>query len=255
MKYKEIIRKNFEEWKTQGFCNEAVELNEKIGMEYFDTAQPHFFTGDLNAKVALIQLNPKRNEGAWKQECDISSFDEYWNDYTHFGEKQYGVNSSRKHKSKFDSKQILFLKPFNVLPFVENDVYHNLEVVVDQKLQMELVPFGSPNFDYKKIGVENLSPYIKNLLEVLISADRKYIIFCGRVFQELLKDFIIKEKTHSFNLEKVDGSITKQEYNIINIKLKYNNKEITACIAPQFAQQGCPIKKYGEKISSLYGIF
>lgn len=257
MNYKEIIRRNFEEWKTLGKCNDAVQLNEKVGEEYFDTADPHFFTGDIYAQIALIQLNPKRDKKAWYSEDfkKYNDFSEYWDFYTHFGAKMYGVNSKRDHTSRFDNKQIHFLKPFNILPFSEKDKYHNLEVVVDKKLQLELVPFGSPNFDYKKIGIENLMPYIHQLIDVLTITNREYIIFCGRVFHELLKNYIVKEKTHSFHLEKVDGSTTQQKYDVINVILQYKEKEIKACIAPQFAQQGCPIKRYGEKVSNLYGVF
>lgn len=255
MDFKEVVSKNFNEWNTLGYCKEAKELNKNIGVAYFDTANPHFLTGDLDAQVALIQYNPKRDEAAWSKRNIFANFQEYWDFYTHFGKNHYGENSARTHKSKFDHKQVRFLKPFNVLPFIEDDVYHNLEISIDQKLQLELVPFGSPNFDYKKIGEENLKPYIDRLIDVLSLTDRKYIIFCGRVFHNLLKKYITEEKTHSFHLEKVDGTTTKRKYSLINIKIKHNNKEITACIAPQFSQQGCPIARYGEKVSSLYGVF
>ena len=255
MNFKEAVERNFNEWSTLGYCKEAEELNKKLGVAYFDTAAPHFFTGDLNANIALIQLNPKRDEVGWNKQSNFANFEEYWNSFAHFGKKHYGINATRTHKSKFDHKQIRFLKPFNILPFVEDDTYHNLEISIDQKLQLELVPFGSPNFDYTKIGQDNLMFYIHRLIDVLSSTDRKYIIFCGRVFHNLLKKYITEEKTHSFHLEKVDGTSSKRKYSLINIKIKHNNKEITACIAPQFSQQGCPIDRYGEKVSSLYGIF
>lgn len=250
----EYIKKNFEEWKTLGYCKEAVELNERSNHEDFDTANPHFLTGDLNAEVVLIQLNPKRLTKYYNEPCSYKDFNDYWNSYIHFGKRTYGVDSPT-HKSVFDSKQVRFLKPFNILPFKEGDKYHNLEVAIDKKLQLELVPFGSPDFDYKKVGVENLKPYIQRLMDILALADRKVIIFCGRVFEELLEEQITKKVTHSFHLEKVDGTMTKNKFDAINIKMNIGNKEVVACIAPQFALQGCPITKYAEKISEFYGKF
>ncbi|MDH6312606.1 hypothetical protein M2137_001377 [Parabacteroides sp. PFB2-10] len=250
----EYIKKNFEEWKTLGYCKDAVELNEKIGTEYFRTDEPHFLTGDIHAELVLVQLNPKRDEDYKPR--NYVDFDDYWNWFTSFGKMNYGVDSPRTHKSVFDSKQVRFLKPFNLLPFKEGDKYHNLEVAIDKKLQLELVPFGSPNFDYKKIGAENLKPYIQRLMDILALADRKVIIFCGKVFEDLLKEQIIqKTPPLTSQLQKVDGTMTKKKFSAINIKMKIGDKEVVACIAPQFALQGCPITKYGEMISELYGKF
>ena len=253
MDFKQIVRKNFDEWETQGFCQEAVNLNKNIGEDYFDTAQPHFFTGDIHSKLVLVHLNPKRNKNIWGKKCEID-FADYWENSVHFGKKVYGKNSPRTHKSPFDHKQVRFLKPFGILPF-KNDVYHNLEVVIDQKLQLELVPFGSPNFNYHKIGAKNLQPFIERLLNLINESKREYIIFCGRIFQEILKDYIVKEKTHSFYLTKNDGNPTQAKFEVINIKLKYNDLEVTACIAPQYAKQGYPVCEYGKAVCGLYGKF
>ena len=246
-----MIKNIFDEWKSQGFCNQAVELNKAIGEDYFDTAQPYFFAGDPNSELVVVHLNPKRNKNLWGKKCDID-YNDYLENSKHFGNKVYGKDSLRKHKSPFDHKQVRFFKPFNILPF-NDDVYNNLEVVIDKKLQLELVPFGSPDFDYHKIGIENLRPFINNLLKLIILKERKYIIFCGRVFAEVLKDYIVEEKTHAFYLTKNNGTPTQSKFEVINIKLKYKDFEITACIAPQYAKQGYPVSAYGEMVCELYG--
>ena len=254
VEFKEIVKKNFEEWQTQGCCQMAVDLNKKVGENYFDTASPQFFTGDIHAKLVLVHLNPKRNEGEyWNKKCEDVDFNAYWERHAFFGKKTYGIDSPT-HKSPFDLKQIRFLEPFGVFPF-NGQKYHDLEISIDQKLQLELVPFGSPNFDYAKIGAENLKPFIEILLNLIMESERKYVIFCGRVFQTILEDFMGKRKTHTFKLEKNDGTKTLSDFEVINIKLEYNNKEITACIAPQFAKQGYPITRYGKQICELYGKF
>jgi len=254
MNFIQIGKKNFEEWKTQGFCQEAVDLNAKIGEDYFDMASPGLFAGDIHAKLVLVHLNPKRNKEHWNKKCMYSSFNEYLEEHVHFGNKAYGKHVQEKNKSRFDMKQVRFLKPFEILPF-NGEKCHDLEVALDQKLQLELVPLGSPNFDYHKIGVKNLKPFVTRMIDLLLEDEREYIIFCGRVFKEVLQEFIIEERIHSFKLIKNDGKETKSAFEVINIKLEYNNSKITACIAPQFAKQGYPVGEYGKKVKELYGKF
>ena len=100
--------------------------------------------------------------------------------------------------------------------------------------------------------------FIEILIDLIISGDYKYIILCGKVFVNILKKFIVKEKKHTFKMEKQDGSETKNNYEVINITVKHKSSEITLCIAPQFAQyglQGCLLEQYGEKVRELYGKF
>ena len=250
--YGQFIEADFDEWSENGYCQRAVDLNNSVGEDYFDTANPHFFTGDLAAEVVLIHLNPKRNRNQYGSKCYFGSFEEYWDFYTRFGSNHYGINSGRTHKSPFDHKQVRFLKPFNLLPFKENDVYHNLEVVIDNKLQIELVPYGSADFNYNVIGIENLRPFIETILRVVLSHQRKYVIFCGRVFCELLRDYIIQEKTFTSRLTKTDGTETRDAFELIKVKLRIDGQTIDAAIAPQFAKQGAPISRYGEMIAEFY---
>jgi nitrite reductase/ring-hydroxylating ferredoxin subunit len=143
----------------------------------------------------------------------------------------------------------------DLLPLNSNDKYLNLENVIDHKLQLELVPFGSPDFNYHKIGVKNLNPFTDKLLSIIKEAPRKYVIFCGRVFEHLLNDYIQDKTTHSFRLTKKDGTHTKSDFQAINIQIGKGDRKITACIAPQFAKQGYPVIEYGRKVKELYGIF
>lgn len=251
--YINYIEKNYTDWKNSGVCEMAVELNNSIGEQYFDESNPHFFTGDLKAELVLVHLNPKRNKKDWGKKCLKENFDDYLNQYASFGKRTYGANSPRTHKSPFDHKQIRFLRPFNLLPFKENDKYHNLETVIDKKLQLELVPYGSPNFDFKKIGLYPLKSHFENVLREIGSKKRKYVIFCGRVFEDLLSHYITNRKDHSFKLVKNNGETTQSYFNCINIQIKLGDVSFNACVAPQFAKQGYPVERYGEKIKELYG--
>lgn len=257
------LKNAYVEWQTIGFCNEAQNLNQLIGEEYFCVTNPHFFTGKLDAEIVLVHLNPKRNKDkntnsftkTKPEENGFKTFADYLNYYQNFGNINYGKSAPRKHKSPFDYKQIRFLRPLNILPFSSTDVYHNLETVIDSKLQIELVPFGSEDFNYRKVGVNNITPFINRILALIESFNRKYIIFCGVVFETILKPYTIQETKHVFNLEKKNGNQTQSSFELINLKLQFNNKIIQCAIAPQFAKQGYPIEEYGKKIKQLYGVY
>jgi hypothetical protein len=255
-KFKKNINSNFNEWKDYGRCNQAIELNKNIGGEYFCESNPHFFTGDLSADLVLVHLNPKRNKNKISNKYDIekpkfNSFEDYFDYFRYFGRNNYGENSERSHKSPFDKKQIRFLKPLNILPFTGKDVYKDLEIVIDQKLQIELIPFGSDNFSFNEIGIKNIEPFLDNILSLISFKNRKLVVFCGRVFDNILNDYVSKRKIHEFKLQKTDGTFTKGDYHFIEIEIKYNDKVINAIIAPQYAMQGMPIEQYGIKLNQL----
>ena len=69
--------------------------------------------------------------------------------------------------------EIRFLKPLNILPFTGNDIYKDLEIVIDNKLQIELIPFGSDNFNYNEVGIKNIEPFIDNILSLIAAKERK----------------------------------------------------------------------------------
>jgi hypothetical protein len=173
-----------------------------------------------------------------------------------FGKTLYGSASPRTHRSPFDHKQIRFLKPFNVLPFVEErtdeDRFTNLELVVDKKLQLELIPYGSNNFTSQGFTSSLLAPHIERILEVLSACPRKYVLFCGRIFEAFFHQYIIH--THVFHLKKNDGTQTQNKARFSNIRLTFKNKTLHAGIAHSFAQQGIPMGAYGHQCKTLYDV-
>jgi hypothetical protein len=255
MSFLNVIKRHFEDWQKDNKCSEAVNLNRSIGQSYFDEAQPNFFFGDLDATFVLVHLNPKRGIKDYNQKSGFRNFNDYVSFYSNFGKNNYGINSPRTHKSHFDHKNIRFIKPFRILPFVENNKYQNLEVVCDKKLQIELIPYGSPDFDYKTIGVKNINPFIERILDLIISKERSKIIFCGKIFIDVLSEFITQKREFTFKLTKSNGEKTRDDFELINIKIKFKGTEIVAAIAPQFAKQGYPVAEYGEQINSQYNLF
>ena len=261
--YLKFIENTFSDWEKLGYCPDAKKINENIGYEYFGITNPHFFTGDLDSDLVLIHLNPKRDLDPKNnvypkfsaKESGFSKFEEYINYYSNFGKINYGLKSNRKHKSPFDHKQIRFLKPFKLIPLENSDRFLNLENVIDRKLQLELIPFGSNDFNFRKVGLSNLKSYIELILMLILCHNRKYVIFCGTVFRDIFKDYIIEQNRITFKLKKKDGQETKNEFEIVNIIISVNGQNLNCAIAPQFAKQGYPVEEYGLKIKSLYGKF
>lgn len=261
--YLSLVKNTFLDWQKSGCCADAIAMNEQIGTEYFGLTNPHFFTGDFEAELVLIHLNPKQSKDKQTNtyptyhsaDLGFHSFEDYLNYYTSFGKNKYGKEGKRNHKSPFDHKQIRFLRPFGLIPLDSSDNYVNLENVIDQKLQLELIPFGSESFNFRKVGSKNLELLIKPMLKLIASSDRKYTLFCGRVFEHVLNDFIVEKNKIEFKLTKKDGSETKNKFEIINLKIQIEDTTITGSIAPQFAKQGYPVEAYGKKIKELYGVF
>lgn len=255
--FKDVISKDIEEFLATGRMTKAIELSTRTGQHFNHNEYPLYFTGKLDAKIILIHLNPKqKNNYADKHTGPfaIKSFDDYFGYNQDFGLYKYGKGSSRTHKSPFDHKQIRFLKPFGVIDFVEvktkEDVYTNLERVVDDKLQMELIPYGSDKFSSQGFTSEILKPHIERVLDVIAASPREYVIFCGGIFEELFSSSITN--IHKFKLTKNNGQPTRNEARFANLRFEYNGRTILAGLAHTFAQQGIPMSDYGQKCKELY---
>jgi hypothetical protein len=130
------------------------------GAKRFTGRQLHT-VGDPAARLVLVHLNPKhRNNDAptYQGERWLPTFEQYWEHFQHFGERTCGPNSPRSWRSVFDHKQIRFLRPFGVIDFGA-DVWQNLERVIDHKLQLELVPYGSDTFSNSGFTPAILRPH------------------------------------------------------------------------------------------------
>ena len=92
--YKNYIETAFEEWQKNGFCSSAVKLNTAIGSDYFDICNPHFYTGDINSKLVMVQLNPKRELKDFNQKSTIT-LAQYFDFYSNYGKVHYGIESKK----------------------------------------------------------------------------------------------------------------------------------------------------------------
>lgn len=69
-------------------------------------------------------------------------------------------------------------------------MWQNLERIIDQKLQVELVPYGSSAFDTGKFPPQVLRPHWKRVLRLIAAYPRDYVLFCGAVFEPLVRKHV-----------------------------------------------------------------
>jgi hypothetical protein len=252
------VRGDIEEFVSSRTVSRARELSGQTGQHFNHNQLPLFFTGDLDAPFVLVHLNPKAafNDPAPRFEGNlpIHSFEEYFDRHRHFGSWMYGKSSPRTHRSPFDHKQIRFLRPFDVIDFVEErsreDRFTNLERAIDGKLQLELIPYGSVSFSTRGFSEDVLRPHYERVMAVIAAQPRRYIIFCGAIFAKLFGQHTVKE--HRFNLRKRDGTPERQTSRFAILQLPYRETTISAGLAYSWARQGIPMSSYAEQIRRCY---
>lgn len=256
------MKSDFEEFHNNRRIERAKEFSKLTGMHVNHNEYPMYFFGDPEAKFVMVHLQPKQQDNKselYEGDFKFSNFGEYYNFYRYFGKM-----TQRTQSSKFDLNQIRFLKPFNVIEFDNSaDKSHDLEKVIDEKLQLQLMPFGSSKFStslVKAASAENglLKQYIETLLETISEQKRDYIIFCGEIFETVLKDYILLkgnkryQMDYEFNLPKVDGTNAKARSRFSKIILDFNGHKFPAGIAHSYHQQGLNMNEYGKKCCEIY---
>lgn len=261
--FKQYMENKFNEFEKYGTAKEAIYLQEKIEQHLNHNNYPHFFTGKLDSRIVFVHLNPKEQDtdsnifGGTRR---FESFDEYFDFYERYGTYMY-KNPQSYLKSSFDQKQLKLLKALGIMNFLDESIdkkhkirNRNLAISIDQKLQLELIPYGSDNL--KSISnkkIQYLKGYINRILDLIISVERDYIFFCGKVHIGLLKDYIVSNTEYKIEVKTKDGKNTSSYYH--NIELNYNGKQIKAGILRTYPKQGFDgnlIVQYGKKVIDLY---
>lgn len=248
------IERDLAEYRSYGTLSRAQQLSRATGQQLNAQSPPQYFTGDLDAETVLVHLNPGGDLPVFDDFDPFASIEAYYDFHRRFGEHMYGQQSDRKHVSRFDSKQVRFLREFGVMSFVdertEDDRYANLVRVLDDKLQLEMVPYSSSNFDLKGFSPDILRPLVFRLLDVIDAAPRKHVLFCSRVFERVLGQWVTQE--HYFHLEKKDGTPEKMRSRFANLEIRHNGRIIQAGLCHSWPRQGLPMSSYGREVAIRY---
>jgi hypothetical protein len=122
--------------------------------------------------------------------------------------------------------------------------------VVDHKLQLELVPYGSASFSARGFTPAVLAPHFDRILATIAVVPRRYVLFCGAVFKPLLSEHVTR--WHEFHLRKNDGTLTRQRATFANLLLPHHGGYLQAGLAQSWARQGIPMAAYAEEIRARY---
>jgi hypothetical protein len=231
----------------------ATLLSEETGLDFADQSFPMYFTGDFASRLVLVHLNPKLSDRL--SEVTYPDFEAYFDAHRRFGYHHWELDPT--YRSAFDHKQVRFLRPFNAIDFVDETVpghsTANLVRALDNKLQLELIPYASRTFAASDFTSETLAPHFERVLGVIAAYPREYVIFCGVVFDRLLSvgDFVVEREDHRFHLPTTRGT-SVSEYRFSNVTFRFHDTTIHAGIAQSFATQGLPMPAYGAKCHELY---
>ena len=118
--------------------------------------------------------------------------------------------------------------------------------MLEQKLQLELIPYASQKFS--SLGRKKLCylfPYLETVLEEIFRVDdRKYVIFCSKFFERLLKSYS-KELDRDFQITLLEkksksGILSNGNVYCTTVKIVHQSKELIAIIAHTFPNQSLP---------------
>ncbi len=231
------------------------------GFRFSTKGMPTYFTGKRDAQTVFVQLNPgmdaEKADAKWTEytkEFNTSNPEAFIADYktrqTNFGQLD------RLRYDSFDVKQAAFLYewkdsginfPKNINWSSREEKINAKELVLMQKLQLELIPFASQKFELNKSQLDLLVPYVETLLDEIFckKEGRKYVIFGGD-FDSVFKKY---NETHPSSivdltgkipvkgLKKNDGTDIKRPlyYKVIDIHY-HNEQRQKALIAYTFPQ-------------------
>lgn len=146
------------------------------------------------------------NSGSANLGKDIANY-HYFN--THYGDWDYN------RQDAFDLKQAFFLRDWpkdSDINLEKSDLNYIIQYqsskdemvkkgvaekklkakasVLNNKQQLELIPYASRKFDkFNPKMIKEVFPYVDTLLEEIFSADRKYVIFCSAIFEDVFKAY------------------------------------------------------------------
>lgn len=231
----------------------ASELKKHTGVKFNATYNPMYFTGAFESALVLVHLNPKMSVDLGKY--SYADFNDYYERHRRFGYHHWILDPS--YYSQFDLKQVRFLRPFGIIDFIPESnpccKRVNAALACDEKLQLELIPYASSAFEAGDFSTDGLQLHFERVLGTIAAYRRKYILFCGAVFDALLR--LSGRETfrydHSFHLATTNGK-SKVKYRFSNVAFKYDGRTIRAGIARSFATRGIPMSAYGSRCYKLY---
>ncbi len=258
-KIKKTIEKDVNEMLKGRAISQAIALNDSLDKntkkEYlFNVDDVQYFVGNPESEIVMVHLNPKKNGGGRLYPGEYSSFEKYVDFYTNFGTYRYGDKAKTKHNMKFDGKIVELFKGADIMDFDKalGNKRKEVEKAMNEKFQIELIPYGSSKFNYRIIPKSILEDHINRVLNWILLKDRKVVLFCGKVFVEILKNNdkvkLGKGEQRKLKLTKGDG---EDKYYSTIIPVSISGLSGKAFILPSFSRQGINQLEYGKFLKNV----
>ncbi len=227
------------------------------GTNFSTRGLPLHFAGNRNADTVFVMLNPKENNFladsmfnaktcAYNRHSVFDFIDSYKRD------KEKVTLPRLAQINPFDIKQAAFLGSWTdsgisfPLDFPDKQYTHwdAIENVLNQKLQLELIPYCSDTFgSIKKKDYMHLIPFLENIFDEIVSVDRKYVIFGSSLFYDLFDYYTEYSKKAgtsngvAFIRRRIKHVLKSKCVHYSAVKISYKEYEFSALIAHSFADR------------------
>ena len=236
--------------------SKARELSSRGSARFNHNTYPVFFTGDLRSRLVLVHHNPMQRENdatTYVGDFEFDDFDEYLAHHRRLG--HYRWELSEELPSLVHHKEMRFLRHWGVIDFLDAETSDakrtNAARAIDQKLQLELIPYGSPRFPPDGLPPDALVPHYERVMRVVTAYPRDYVILCGAIFESLFAPYIVERDDHSFRLPTSTG-VSRVEYRFSNLALAFDGHTVPVSIAHHYASPGVPMDAYGQICHERY---
>jgi hypothetical protein len=250
------IRADIDELHATRALSRAKELSARTGVALNHNTYPVYFTGDLSSPVVLVHHNPAQpagGDGHYAGGFDYADFDDYVERHARFGHFRWEVGEQQP--SPADYKQMRFLRHWGVAADGDGESRaeqrSNVARSVDERLQLELIPYGSPKFPAAPLPPEVAGPLYERLMRVITAYPREFVVLCGPVLEPILAPHIVARDEHRFRLPTSTG-ISRSEYAFCNLLLDFDGEQVAVGLAPHFASPGVPMDAYGAACRERY---
>lgn len=229
-----------------------VEDVKKLTSKQFSYENPLYFLGNIRSRTALIKFSSSKENLTIKNKP--LDFITYQSVNQSLGEIFLQPDDEEEFENIYyeDIRMFNYLKPFQVLRFKNNSIKENLQKLTNEKLELELVPYLSP--DFSEVDFMNnykiCKPFIERLLNGILSYPRQYIVFIGEGFKNILAEYIEDFETFNFFLTSPNYPNQKVLARFTRITLKYHNRKVIAGIAESYCDKNLDnimIEKYGRE--------
>ncbi len=212
--------------------------------------------GNCRSKIAIITFNARKEY--LKNINQTLGIGSYQTDHQDKGDMFLETDSEKQIESRLSEEMRVFnyIKPFQIIHFDCDSINKDFKRLEDEKLELDLVPFLSPNFsaDDFMCNYKLCKPLIERVLNDVFAYPRQYAIFIGGCFNKILAEYTERSENTSFVLTSRNKPNQKFIAQFTCITLNFKNKRIIAGIAESFFDENLDeimIEKYGRETVSI----